>query len=214
MRIFGNRLIIISLISILFMSAPAEDAKEIIKKVQEKYESIQDLKADFQQIQIWTLTGVADTVKGKLYLKKEDYFRIETGSQVIVTDGKSVWNYTEEKKQIIIDKIEEEGEYFLPKDFIFTFPQNYKPTYVEENKKADTILYTVHMEAKSDDELYLYFQAKVESPAWLIKEIKLTDINENDTYLKLDNIEIDTNLDKDLFTIKERPGVEIIDMRY
>jgi len=212
--IFKLKTIVLGFSIVFLFAQPFQDAQEVIRKVQEKYNSIEDLKADFQQISVWQLAGTTDTLRGIIYLKKENYFKIETSEQVIVTDGKSVWNLSKIDNQIVIDKFEESEDYILPKDFLFTFPKDYKTTFFEKKDKTkDEAIYSILMKAKSEDEFYQDLQIKVESPQYLIREVKLTDINENDTYLVLENIEIDTKLTKTLFQIKQEPGIEIIDMR-
>ena len=98
----------------------AQDSQEIIKKVQSTYENITDAKAVFSQ----TLKGSggrASSSSGTIYIKKNNKYRIETGGQIIITDGQTSWSYSPRKKQVIIDNYKEDGNTFSPNKFLFNY---------------------------------------------------------------------------------------------
>ncbi|MFI5211358.1 MAG: outer membrane lipoprotein carrier protein LolA [Ignavibacteria bacterium] len=65
-------------------------AQEVIQNVQSKYKDITDATASFTQT-IKFNKSKAQTSSGTLYIKKETKYRIETGTQTIVTDGGTSW---------------------------------------------------------------------------------------------------------------------------
>jgi outer membrane lipoprotein carrier protein len=102
----------------------AQDAQEIIKKVQSKYENITDAKATFTQT-LKSSGGKANSSSGVIYIKKADKYRIEAGGQVIITDGKTSWSYSPRRKQVVIDNYKDDGNSFSPNKFLFSYPENF-----------------------------------------------------------------------------------------
>ncbi len=108
----------------LFRVTYAQDAQEIIKKVQSKYENISDAKATFTQT-LKSSGGKANSSSGTIYIKKTNMYRIEAGGQIIITDGQTSWSYSPKKKQVVVDNYKEEGNTFSPNKFLFNYPENF-----------------------------------------------------------------------------------------
>jgi outer membrane lipoprotein-sorting protein len=92
-------------LTILFLNADhvrSQDitAQDIIANVQNVYRDISDAKASFSMT-VKPNSGKAASNSGTLYIKKENKYRIETGGQIIVTDGSTSWSYNPKKKQVI-----------------------------------------------------------------------------------------------------------------
>lgn len=85
MNYIKKYLIILS--AFIFSVSSAQDAQEIIKNVQSKYENITDAKATFTQT-LKGSGGKANSSTGVIYIKKNKY-RIEAGGQIIITDGQT-----------------------------------------------------------------------------------------------------------------------------
>src|SRR6187402_761284 len=96
----------------------AQDAQEIIKKVQTKYENIDDAKATFTQT-LKGSGGKANSSSGVIYIKKGNKYRIEAGGQIIITDGQTSWSYSPRRKQVVIDNYKDDGNSFSPNKFLF-----------------------------------------------------------------------------------------------
>lgn len=92
----------ISVIAILLLftvQLQAQDAQEIIRKVQSKYDNISDAKATFTQT-VKGSGGKGNSSSGVIYIKKQNNYRIEAGNQIIITDGVTSWVYSPNKKQV------------------------------------------------------------------------------------------------------------------
>ncbi len=104
-----------------FSVSNAQDAQEIIKKVQTKYENISDAKASFTQT-LKGSSGKANSSSGVIYIKKGNKYRIEARGQVIITDGQTYWSYSPRRKQVVIDNYKDDGNSFSPNKFLFNYP--------------------------------------------------------------------------------------------
>ena len=116
----------IVVIVFMFISSSllAQDAQEIIQKVQSNYKSIKDAKATFSQ-STKPKSGKSQSTSGTIYIQKENKYRIETKEQTLVTDGVTTWSYSPKKNQVVIDNYKEGGNTFSPNKYLFDYPENF-----------------------------------------------------------------------------------------
>lgn len=201
---------------ILLLSAGeshAISAKDIIKNVKKKYESIQSLKANFKQIYVWKLAGETQTLEGTLLLKSGDRYRIETNDQIIVTDGKKVWTYSKANNQVIIDVLTKSDENKLPKDLLFRYSEDYVPHYIGEEEVDGRKTYLLNLVPKDQDAFIKSMKIWVDASDWLTIKISQTDLNDNVNTYFVTNIEDNVDLPNSLFSFQIPPGAEVIDLR-
>jgi len=79
---------------ILFFSSQNMD---VVDKLQEKFLGVETLKADFLQS-----TSSGTSISGKFYFKKKNKHRIELDNNIIISDGKTIWNNNLERKKVVI----------------------------------------------------------------------------------------------------------------
>jgi len=86
---------ILSLIILLCSTVSfSQTAESVLKSLQAKINSIADLSANVTQS-----TNGKSSLSGKLFFKKENNLRLEFGSQTIIADGKTSWNYDQKNKK-------------------------------------------------------------------------------------------------------------------
>ena len=194
-------------------NANSKRAKEIIKKVQKKYKELQSLKADFEQEFIWQLAGETQTVKGLLYLSGGNHYRIETDTQTIVSNGTTVWIYSEADNQVIIDSMDKSGENPLPKDLLFQYSEEYKPEFAGEEKFNGEKTYVLNLLPKDEDAFITSMKIWVDASSWLTIKVEQVDINENvNTYI-IGNIKENLQLEDSLFNFEIPEDCEVVDLR-
>ena len=90
--------------------AAASSLEEAVGSVEAAYRRVQDLKATFQQAAFNRTMSQTVEARGTLYLKKPGRLRWEYVTptpQELVSDGKTLWVYTPELKQV---NVAEDGE--------------------------------------------------------------------------------------------------------
>lgn len=189
------------------------DGSEIIKRVKQKYNTIESFSADFKQIFHWKLVGEAQENNGKIFLKNVDKFRIETNGQLIISDGTTLWTYSKINNQVIIDNMESSEEVMLPREIFLKFSKDYRPLLLGSERLTDADCYIVHLIANSENLFIKEMKVWIDKKNWLTLKIEHVDINENTTIYELSNILINKKIDKQKFTYKIPSNVEIIDMR-
>lgn len=200
------------ILSVIFLNSVsyAQDAQEIIKKVQSKYENITDAKATFTQT-LKSSGGKANSSSGVIYIKKVDKYRIEAGGQVIITDGKTSWSYSPRRKQVVIDNYKDDGNSFSPNKFLFNYPENFYSDLDGEEVVGGVECYIIKLTPRSRGNVK---SAKlwVDKSEDLIRKINIVTNESSNTY-SLKDISLDTGLSSSKFSFTPPEGVEVIDLR-
>jgi outer membrane lipoprotein carrier protein len=185
-------------------------AQEIIQNVQNTYKDIADAKASFTQ-SIKYSSGKSQSSTGTLYIKKENKYRIETGSQIIITDGSTSWSYSPKKKQVVIDNYKETGNTFSPNKYLFQYPENFYSDLDGTENLSGKDVYVLKLRPRENGYVK---SAKlwVDKDDWLIKKISIV-TDESTTTYTVKNIQVNIGVSDSKFTFTPPEGVEVIDMR-
>ncbi len=188
----------------------AQDAQEIIRKVQSKYENITDAKATFTQT-LKGSGGKGTSSSGVIYIKKQDLYRIEAGNQIIVTDGVTSWVYSPSKKQVVIDNYKDDGNTFSPNKFLFNYPENFYSDLDGEEIIGGKDCYVIKLTPRSGGSVK---SAKIwiDKSEDLIRKITISTNQSTNTYT-LKDISLDAGISSSKFTFSPPSGVEVIDLR-
>jgi outer membrane lipoprotein carrier protein len=185
-------------------------AQDVIQNVQKAYNDISDAKASFSQT-VKFGKQKAQNSSGTLYIKKEKKYRIETGSQTIVTDGSTSWSYTPCKKQVVIDYYKETGNTFSPNKYLFQYPENFYSDLTGTEKISGNDVYVLTLKPRESGYVK---SAKlwVGKDDWMIKKIYIVTDESTSTY-SVKNIQTNIGLSSSKFTFSPPEGTEVIDMR-
>lgn len=185
-------------------------AQDVIQNVQNSYRDISDAKASFSQT-VKFGKQKAQSSSGTLYIKKENKYRIETGSQTIVTDGSTSWSYTPAKKQVVIDYYKETGNTFSPNKYLFQYPENFYSDLSGTEKMNGKDVYVLSLKPRESGYVK---SAKlwVGKDDWMIKKIYIVTDESTLTY-SVKNIQTNIGLSSSKFTFSPPEGTEVIDMR-
>jgi len=188
----------------------SQDAQEIIKKVQSKYNTIKDAQASYSQT-IKYSSGSSQSSSGTIYIQKEDKYRIESKNEVIVTDGVTSWSYSKKKKQVVIDNYKNDGNTFSPNKFLFSYPENFYSDLEGTETVSGTECYLLKLSPRHKGSVK---SAKiwVDVSDNLIRKITINSSESTSTYT-LKKITLDAGLSSSKFTFSPPEGVEVIDLR-
>ena len=195
---------------VFFNAVYAQDAQEIIKNVQSKYNSIKDAQATFSQSVRYS-SGSNQSSSRTIYIQKEDKYRIESKNEVIVTDGVTSWSYYKKKKQVVIDNYKKDGNTFSPNKFLFSYPENFYSDLDGTESISGSECYILKLSPRHKGSVK---SAKI----WVDKEdnlIRKISINssESSTTYTLKKITLDVGLSSSKFSFSPPEGVEVIDLR-
>lgn len=194
-------------------SIAGQDIKEIVKKVRNKYEQIKSLESEFVQTSIWSLAGEELRSEGKIYLAEKNKYRVETDTQMIITDGTIVWTFSKEREQVIIDNLSKSKENPLPRDILLKYTKDSRAELLGETEIGGTPCYQIKFTPDEEEAFILSTTVWISKDSWLAIQIEQKDINENITRYFLKNIQLNPPLADTLFSFQIPSAVEVVDLR-
>ena len=213
-----KRIKIFIYLSALLITTPcfaAENAGKIMKKVKSTYERLESFSTEFEKIYTWTMAaeGETQTLRGRLYLKKDDRYRIETKLQTIVTNGKTVWIHSTDKQQVFVDDLKKSKENPLPRDLLIKYSNDFKPTYLRQEKLGQSNCHVIRLLPRDNDSFVESVTVWIDKKNWIAIQTKQIDINDNVTLYRLSNLDLKKVLPDQLFNFSIPKETEVIDLR-
>lgn len=191
----------INIFLILVFFLPTQE-NSVITKLQNKFETIQYFQADFNQN-----LNEGGALKGNFYFSKENNYRIELKNNIIISDGKSIWNEDISRGKVIVSSIDDDPLAFSLNDYIYDYPSKCS---IKEEKIDNGFLLTL-TNIKSE----VQFKSAMLwiNNSYLLNKIKVTDFGGNSFTFHFSNIIVNKRIDNSLFTYKENSSNKIIDLR-
>jgi chaperone LolA len=189
-----------------------QDGNRIIKEVQNKFESITNLSADFSQSNELPDVKKPVTYKGKFLFEKENKYRIELKNSQIITDGKTVWNYNKKAKKVIVGDAESDQSVFSVKNVVFDYPSQSKISYVGKELIDGDSCNVIQLDPVDKDKKFESAKLWIDSNN-LIKKFEIKNPDNSIMVFELSDIKINQKISKDKFIFNPPQGTEIIDLR-
>lgn len=191
-----------------------EDASSIIKKIQKKFKSTDNISVKFDYTFKWKLTGKSQSLQGSMFYKKENNVRYELGQQLNITNGETVWQYSEANNQVIIDKLKPKSKsLFMPKYFLYDYLDQFIAEIISRETIKGREFYTLKMLPKDKDDFVQSMKVWVPSDTWIAERFEYTDLEGNSISYVFTQIIVDKALDVRLFDFKVEQGMDVIDLR-
>ena len=191
----------------------ADEAEEILTKVKHKYDSIRDAEMKFTQHVRMAVAGVEQRVEGTLQLKKENKYRVEMRDQTIVTDGETVWSYSDVTKQVIIDRFSVNERTFSPERLLTAAPSDFEAVVLGRERLGKIPTVVLKLTPRQDNSLIRSLKIWVGENDWLIRKVEMEEIGRKLTTYTVSDLEIDPGLPDARFTFEVPEGAEIVDLR-
>jgi len=205
--------IVLGSLSLSWSSLHGQDADEVLSHLQKKYDSVRDLSASFTQTVRFGVMRSTQTFSGKLWMKKDNKYRIEMDQQTIVTDGRTVWTYSELNRQAFVDSFRDDPKTITPERLLATAPTNYLASLIgrEEIGGVETIV--LKLVPKDTKSFMKSMKLWVDPSTWLMTKVEVLDASENLTTYIAKGVTINAGLDDAMFHFTPPAGVDVIDLR-
>lgn len=193
----------LSTLFLLNIAFAQEDAQSLLKSIQEKFHSINDLSAEITQ----SVNGNVN-LKGKVYFKKENRLRFEFKNILIISDGETSWNYNQKDNKVIITDYENEGNKILSiRKIIYEYPDDCEmSTYELEGKNVLQLI--------PKDETFSFNSIKLFiDKDNLISKALIDDSATGTIQIDLSNYQLNKNLSDNYFSFSPPEGSQVIDFR-
>jgi outer membrane lipoprotein carrier protein len=196
--------ILISLFVFFYSTAGfTQTAESVLKSLQNKFDSIKDLTADVSQ-----KSNGKSSLTGKMSFKKDNNLRLEFGSQTIVADGKTSWNYNKKEKKVIISDYDEAGSGLLSINYlIYQYPSE-----CDLNLSSDGSKQILNLKPKSKKnnlgEVKLYITKEN-----LIDKAVISNPGAGTMEVIFSNYKLNQNLPDSNFLFTAPEGTTVVDLR-
>jgi len=190
-------------IFLLLQTVNAQNAK-LLKNLQIHFNSIKDFSADLIQLN----NGRAN-IEGKIFFKKENNLRLELKNLIIVSDGKTSWNYNKRLKKVIISDYNENDPSVLSlKRIIFDYPSKCEVSETVE-KGEDVLLLKPKPDSGINADLI---------KIWINKENNVSRISAiqspgNNIEVRFSNYKLNAGIPDSKFSFTPPQGTKVIDLR-
>jgi outer membrane lipoprotein carrier protein len=200
-----TRIILASIFILTFISSgiAQENANTVLKNIQDKFDSINDLSAQLIQS-----INQKVNLKGKVFYKKENRLRFEFDNVLIISDGETSWNYNKKQDKVIITDYENQGNKILSiRQIIFEYPEDCElNTYEFEGKKV--------LELIPKDNTFSFSSVKlIIDSENLITKVLVDDPATGKIQIDLSDYQLNKNLPESYFSFTPSEGSQVLDLR-
>lgn len=203
----------------LSVAARGEEGKqlsEIVDKVQSKYEKIVEFHAKFAQESAVRALDKVQKAEGEVWFKKPGKMRwnyYEPKKEEYVSDGKTLWFYSHEERQVVESSLGEVTGTNTTTTFLSglgNLKEQFDARFSDGNLSDDNGYYLIDLLPKGEDEGFNKVTIAVDPQNMIVRNFYLYDPFGNLTTIKLQDIETDKTIPDSLFQLKVAEGTEVI----
>ena len=114
----------------------AQSANDVLKKIQNKFNSLNNFTANFTQNYFDAKSKDAGKASGKFSYKRKNKFIVDLKSQLIVSDGQTIWNNDKRFNRVVISNLSDDPTSFSLEQFIFDYPPLCKSHLIKDETVA------------------------------------------------------------------------------
>ncbi|MBI5787579.1 MAG: outer membrane lipoprotein chaperone LolA [Candidatus Schekmanbacteria bacterium] len=192
----------------------ATDINQVVTNIQQQYEKIQDMEADFTQEAFSKTIQKKQKSQGKVYMKKPGLMRwdyLNPEKQLIILDKKNLWWYTPENKQVIQQPAGQALDSHLAVTFMSgmgNIDKDFKLEFAAPPQEGKG--YELKLIPRKPQVTFTHILLTVGFSDYLTQRFVLYDFYGNVTTISLSNLKINPGLNADNFEFIPPAGVQII----
>lgn len=208
-----KKLFLIAFVAGLTLSGFAQNDKKaaaILDEVSAKTKSFKTIKIDFTYAMDNAKEKIHDKFKGTL-ISKGDKYKLTAAGQDVISDGKTIWTYLKDAKEVQINNAGEDDDSFTPTKLLSGYNKDYKSKFIEE-KGNDQVIELVPLKK---GKTFTKVKLTIDKSKKQISKFVIYDRSGSTFSYIVDKFVADQAFADTVFTFNkaEHPGVEINDMR-
>lgn len=205
----------------LCLAAPAsvaETADQLVRSLENHYNRLETLKADFVQIYKTDERAAARQEVGTLYLKKPGQMRWEYARpevKLFVSDGKTIFFYVPEDRQVTRVPVKESTDLRTPLRFLLgrmDLKREFRVSLADDTAPLDPGNPVLRLVPKRSDERFGELLLEMDGRE-RIRRLKIVETDGGVTEFRLSGEVPNPPLDRALFRFRAPPGVEVVEER-
>jgi outer membrane lipoprotein carrier protein len=197
------------------------DASALLRKVSERYKAYKNVTAEFKLIierpklkPEESDKKYTDTLTGKVLLQGAK-FNITIKDQQIICDGKNLWTYVPENKEVQVNYFEESDDVFSPSKIFSLYREGYLYQVKEKKEVNGKSVTVIEMSPSNKKASYFKMDVSIEDATLQVVESKVYQKNGTRYVYKLTKQYANLATHEDSFTFdpKRYAGVKVVDLR-
>jgi outer membrane lipoprotein-sorting protein len=201
-------ILILGLPSVLH--AQSEIDTDWLARVQERYDTLDGLRAEYEQTVTSPLDDGTTERTGMLYATPEA-FRVEGNGQTIVSNPTTTYVYNRMRGQVIVSDAEaDDGDWARPTTLFAQFSDAFT---LESSESASNGMRRLVLQAVDDQADYETLVLWVRERDTVITQLELTDFSGTHIRIRLNAIALNPDFENNLFTFEPPAEAEVVDLR-
>lgn len=178
----------------------------VARRLQDRYGALSSLRASFVQ------TAGGQQLRGTLSVRR-DAFRLDLGDQVLVTDGGTLWSYSRDDEQVVVQDYEPArvgfsvGQLFT--DYLEVFRVTGATKATIGGVQHDVLTLRPRQSGMSVRDATLYVRSSDAVPT----RVRVHDTNGGTLAFDLRNVQRNVSLPASTFRFSAPSGTEVVDLR-
>lgn len=198
--------------TILLLCAPLLVAENDIGTILEKSETAYARAGTFTAEFVQTVESgdffEDEQIEGVLLMEYPNKFRLDTPAQVIACDGETVWSYSVENAQVVIEPVAKAEEMVTPADYLFNFKDNYRIAADTVMELGTQLCYRLTLAALDDEQFVQHLELYLDHDNYEIAQVTYTDINDNLVTIEFRKLKLGADIPTEKFRFLTPKGVE------
>jgi len=197
-----------------------KEVKEVVKKLQARYERTQDLQADFKQSTRIEGFATPITSRGRVYIKKPGRLRwdyLDPNVEEIYVNRDEVRMYVPEHKQVLVGKLTQMAASQAPLQLlqgVAKLEEEFNLETTADGKRGEGGVPLVTLLPKQPEpnavQTVVRIVLEVQPKTYFIKTVSIHEISGNVSTFEFHNLKPNTGLKNGLFEFETPPGVEVV----
>lgn len=209
-----NIFVLVSLLlSISLLGQNEKKADKMLEDVINKISSYKNFKANLSYTMINTEMGIDEEKAGLIFVEGDSY-RIEMESQIIISDGHTIWTYLEDSEEVMVSNADDSEESISPTDILTKYGNDYKAKFCKNKTFKNSDLKEIELKPNSKND-FEKMTVLVNTSKLTLEHFSVYDVNGNVFTYHINDMKTNIDLPTDTFTFDQskHPDVEVIDMR-
>ncbi len=214
--ISGTFLILFGLLSV--PSVLGDTGQSVLAEVQKRYEGTNDLEAAFLQEYVGKVMKQHLKREGKVYFKKQGMMRWDyrVPEQKFISDGKTLWFYQAEEKQVFVSDISKMINEKTPLAFLAgegDLNRDFRLLKFEESASQKAENFVLELLPREPNEVLSKLILTVDKKTYHVVQADVLDGLGNVTRTRFIDIRMNVGLPTSFFSFTIPPGTEVIKMQ-
>lgn len=191
-------------------------AKAILNEVSKKYRSYDVVKTDFTLLVESQQANAKDTQQGTLYVKaKANKYKVSMTSQDMISDGKTLWTYLKEEKEVQVTNVNKSDDALNPAEIFTIYEKGFKYLYTGDKKIGAKVYQMIDLTPVDINKPYFKIRLSIDKAAKQIATALIFEKNGNKYTYNVKTFAPNSKVPEStfMFDAKKYPGVEVVDLR-